>query len=123
MASNVLEAFPLDRFLTPRERYFAEAARAVSRFAGYEITPDEVQAVPRGHQRAHLRFFAMAWLRWAYPELSSTRVGGLFRVHHSTVLYAETRAREIYPDAPFCGERPDNLDERLALLGLEVAHG
>ena len=111
---------PRERAMEARQRYIEEAARAVTRFAGYTITAGQLLATPRTRQESHVRFFAMAWLRWAFPALSSTQVGVMFKVHHTTILHAEKRARALYPDAPFCKRRPENLDARLTALGLEA---
>ena len=110
---------PNVRILTPRDRYFESAARAVSSFTGDTITAAQLRASPRDREESHVRFFAMAWLRWIYPDMSFPHIGRIFGVDHSTVQHAIKRASELYPTAPFCKRRrPDNLDARLEALGL-----
>ena len=104
---------------TPLERKLSEALDAASAYfmrpnaSGIRIreplSRDRVLSTRKTMPDCKTRQWCMAYLRWKYPEMSQPRTGRIFGRHHTTVLHAERRARELFPDAVFC-PLPDLLD-------------
>lgn len=88
---------------TPLERRLGEALDAATAYFGEPITRTRVMEKTKRMQVVRPRQWCMAYIRWKNPEMSLPRTARMFGMKdHTTVLHAERRAKELFPDAVFC---------------------
>ena len=108
---------PFDIPKTPLERKLGEALHAASEYFGEPITREYITQRSQKPEIAHRRQWCMAYVRWANVGISQPRVARMFKKKdHTTVLYGERRARQLYPDAIF-SQWPDHSFDHLSVAG------